>query len=86
MSGGDPLRLGTLSPWIYAIILAAVLSVGLGACDGPPEAPQPQIEVDEQRENLEESVGKTRSEAKARVEEADEDLPERDAGADSESR
>lgn len=58
-------------------LLAATLFCG---CDDPPQPPPAEVEVDEQREQLDREVEQTRQSADERIAETDEKIPDRDAG------
>lgn len=58
----------------------ACLMIAAPACDDPPEAPSSNIDVDEERDELDDEVDKTHAEANERIQKAEQNVPPRDAG------
>ncbi|QDG49741.1 hypothetical protein FIV42_03015 [Persicimonas caeni] len=63
--------------------LATLLALALlaGACDDPPKAPEPSINVNEKQKELRDEVGEVQTEAKERADKVEAQLPEQDSGA-----
>ncbi|MFW5967259.1 MAG: hypothetical protein ACOCV2_07055 [Persicimonas sp.] len=55
------------------------LLASLSACDDPPQAPEPQTDIEAERDDLADEVDKTREEADERVDEAQQRVPTGDA-------
>ncbi len=69
-------------------VARTILSIGSGllcaallcACDDPPRMAPSEVDVDEQRAKTDRQVEQTRQQARERIAETDEKIPDRDVG------
>lgn len=68
---------------VLAIVLA--LAFFAGACDDPPTAPEPSVNVDEKQQELRQEVDEVQSEANERLDKVEAQLPDEDTGSNTDA-
>ncbi len=77
MTDGSKAEVST-SVLFVALLLLAILA---GACDDPPTAPEPSVNIDEKQKALREQVDEVQSQAKERTGKVADEIPNDDTGA-----
>jgi hypothetical protein len=62
------------------LISALLITTGLLGCDDPPEAPEPSVNIDEKQTELRQKIEQIQSDAKTRVDQVADQIPNGDAG------
>lgn len=65
---------------LTTLVATLLTALCVCACDEPPKAPEPSVDIDQERKELREKVEETQKKANQRIDQIAEDLPEGDAG------
>ena len=63
-----------------SLVASFFLALIVCACDEPPKAPEPSVNIDQEQKELRQKVEEVQAKVNQRIDQIDDDLPEGDAG------